>query len=463
MKLPKDFITELEGYNYPMFKGLFGALSDTQPSVSIRYNIAKNNSVIEHDKQVKWCKQGRYLSNRVPFTFDPSMHQGLYYVQDASSMFISHIIKQLTKEIHTPISYLDACAAPGGKTTTAIDSLPKDSLVVANEYVPARAMVLTENLIKWGYPSIVVSKGDTSRFRKLKGLFDIIAADVPCSGEGMFRKEAEAVSQWSLSLVKECANRQKEILDNLWGALKPGGYLIYSTCTFNKHENESIIDYLIEEYDTEPIKIDLPTESGIALGVDGHDMCYRFMPHMVEGEGLFIAVVRKPGEDSSDSKRSKSKRKGQAKANLTNSKTKDWIVEGDNVIIEEGNQVIALPKLWEDEISQLKKCLDVIHYGLPIAIVKGKDVIPTQALALSTQININEFKVVDVDYKTAISYLRREAVIIDDAPRGYVLLTYNNTPLGFVKNLGNRANNLYPQEWRILSSHIPDEIPSILS
>lgn len=457
MKLPNDFIFEIEGYDTPIFNGLFDALSNTLPSVSVRYNRRKNEE-LKIDNPIKWCEYGKYLSERVAFTFDPAMHQGLYYVQDASSMIISHIIKQLTAD--EPIRYLDACAAPGGKTTAAIDVLPQGSLVVANEYVPNRAMVLSENLTKWGYPSVVVSKGDTAKYRKLKNFFDIVAADVPCSGEGMFRKDEEAVAQWSLSLVGECVSRQKEILDNLWQSLKPGGFLIYSTCTFNRHENESMIEYLVEEYDALPVKISIPDESGIANGINAQEYCYRFLPHLIKGEGLFISVVQKKGEFA-ETKVVKNKRKGQEKTASIKSEIKDWISGADFEFTIDKDQVVAIPQMWKGEIMQLKSTLDVVHMGLPIATIKGKDYIPSHALAMSTEINSGAFNKCEVDYKTAISYLRRESIVLKDAPRGYVLLTYKNKALGFVKNLGNRANNLYPQEWRILSSHIPDEAPNI--
>ena len=451
MELPKDFIVEIEKYNSTIFEGLFDALSNTQPSVSIRFNRYKYGKA-SGDNLVQWCEYGRYLKERIAFTFDVAMHQGLYYVQDASSMIIFNIVKQLTKE--SPICYLDACAAPGGKTTAAIDALPEDSLVVANEYMPNRAAILSENVIKWGYPMVVLSKGDTAKYKKLKNFFDIVATDVPCSGEGMFRKDSEAVAQWTPTLVKECVSRQKEIIDNLWQSLKPGGYLIYSTCTFNCHENESMIDYLINEYGAQPVKIDVLCNSGIVQGLNGHDNCYRFLPNLIKGEGLFVSVLRRKGEESS--KRLKNKNKSREKSQSINPMLKKWIVRDDFDLILEDNQVVAIPKMWKNEILQLKSYLDIIHFGLPIATIKGKDYIPSQSLAMSTQINLEAFHYVDVDYKKAISYLRREAIVLDDAPIGYVLLTYKSKPLGFVKNLGSRANNLYPQEWRILSSHIPD-------
>ena len=464
MSLHPQFLSEIDTYQDPRLDGLVEALLTTSPSVSVRANQQKKIDVPQGVRRVKWCNEGWYLQQREAFTFDPAMHQGLYYVQDASSMILSHIIKQLVNDSDIPMTYLDACAAPGGKTTVAIDALPQNSLVVANEYVPGRAYVLAENVTKWGSPSIVVSRGDTIRFKKLKGFFDIIAADVPCSGEGMFRKDPEAVSQWTPSLVEECVTRQKEIVGNLWNALRPGGFMIYSTCTFNRHENEEMVDYIINEFGAESVGVEIPDEWNIQGGINTVHNCYRFMPHKVDGEGLFVAVLRKNSDESSEFKIKPSKdKKSKVSSNPQILNTvKNWVDGIDVKFLVENDEVVVFPLVWDERLSLLKSHLDIIKRGVSIATIKGKDVIPTQSLAISTILNSSVFPAFEVDYNMAISYLRREAIQLEDAPRGYVLLTYKNRPLGFVKNLGNRANNLYPQEWRILSTHLPDEIPQII-
>ena len=464
MNLPQQFLAEIESYSDSRLDGLVEALVSTSPSVSVRANQQKKICVPVGVRRVKWCSEGWYMQQREAFTFDPAMHQGLYYVQDASSMILSHIIKQLVEDNTTPMTYLDACAAPGGKTTVAIDALPQNSLVVANEYVPGRAFVLAENVTKWGAPSVVVSKGDTVRFKKLKGFFDIIAADVPCSGEGMFRKDSEAVSQWTPSLVEECVARQKEIVENIWNALRPGGYMIYSTCTFNRHENEEMIDYIVNEMGAESVRIDIPEEWNIQGGINTAHSCYRFMQHKVDGEGLFVAVLRKNSEECAEFKIKPSKdKKSKASSRTQNlNLVKNWVEGIDADFWVENDDVVATPAMWREKLSLLKSYLDIVKSGVAIATIKGKDFIPTQSLAMSTILNLNAFPTLEIDYNMAISYLRREAIQLDEAPRGYVLLMYKNRPLGFVKNLGNRANNLYPQEWRILSSHLPEEIPQII-
>lgn len=461
MNLPEDFLLEINSYNAPVLEGLADALQ-SQPVISIRANRHKN-FVPGRDslRPVKWCAGGYYLENRLPFTFDPAMHQGLYYVQDASSMILSHVVSRLS-EGGNALKYLDACAAPGGKTTAAIDALPPGSLVVANEYVPTRAAVLCENLTKWGYPAIVATKGDTARYRKLPEFFDIIGADVPCSGEGMFRKDQEAVAQWSQALVRECVARQREIVDNLWSTLRPGGYMIYSTCTFNRHENEEMVDYMVKTYGAEPIDMRFPQEWNIPTGINTDYQCYRFLPHVTEGEGLFVAVLRKPGEVQPNNEK-KNKTKDKAKKNAVPETVPSWLRSDSGLELSlDKDEIIAYPQAWQSDLSQLRSKTDVVMAGVAVATMKGRDAIPRQSLALSSVLNRDAFICHEVDYMTAIAFLRREAIVLPDAVgRGYVLLTYRNHPLGFVKNLGNRANNLYPAEWRILSSHIPDAPPMI--
>lgn len=453
MELPKDFVAE--------FDGLAEALLE-EPSVSVRRNMSKTDSFDDgaDADTVPWCEAGLYLSERPQFTFDPSLHQGLYYVQDASSMIYSHIVGRLTAS-GTPVAYLDACAAPGGKTTAAIDALPKGSLVVANEFVPARAQTLKENLIKWGSPAVVVSKGDTRRFRKLPAMFDIVAADVPCSGEGMFRKDPEAVRQWTPALVEECASRQREIIDNLWDAIAPGGYLIYSTCTFNRSENEDMVGWILDNYDCESAAVDMPEEWGTVE----REGCRHFLPGRVRGEGLTVAVIRKsegcPGRHRTSS--IKPVKESSADKKILD-QCRSWLLSPDSFVFElSGSSVYAFPKPWYGTARELDLKLDVIYRGIEVGSVKGRDIIPSQSLALSRAFDSSAFPSCEVDYPTAVAYLRRESMALPEGvARGFVLLTYGGRPLGFVKNIGNRANNLYPNEWRILSTYVPAEAPAVL-
>ena len=449
MSLPADFLDMIAQYELlsPLATDLL-----TQPEVSIRINRAKGGetcSMAANAQQVPWCQEGFYLNERPSFTFDPAMHQGRYYVQDASSMAIAPIVKELSAKLgNSPIAYLDACAAPGGKTTAAISSLPKDSVVVANEYDFRRAEILAENVAKWGAPNAIVSRGDTARFRKLREVFDIIAVDAPCSGEGMMRKEEKAREQWSRGLVTQCASLQRDILENVWGALKPGGFLIYSTCTFNRSEDEENLAWLIDEFGAESVPLEcMLAHSEIAHGINTPNHCYRFLPGRVKGEGLFIAAVRKPGIHMATSCRTTVQKTKKQTIDLS-----VWLDNGtDWECIIKGEEVYALPHGAYAMASEALKHLDVIQPGVHVATIKGKDIIPAQELALSTALRTDAFPTYAVGLDDAIRYLQKDAFAIDGAPKGYVLLTYEGAPLGFVKNLGNRANNLYPKQWRILS------------
>lgn len=455
-RLPQEFLQMIESYNAPRLAELQGALL-TDPSVSVRLNTAKGALAAGGYEHVPWCDRGLYLDGRHPFTFDPAWHQGLYYVQDASSMFVAHAVACITAD-GRPRRVLDACAAPGGKTTAVIDALPAGSGVTANEWDPRRAAILRENLTKWGYPLVAVTQGDTSRFTPMTGCFDIIVADVPCSGEGMMRKDPGAISQWSRQLVRQCADRQREIIDNLWPALAPGGHLIYSTCTFNRDENELIIDYITSTYGAESVELPVSPGWGIIPGIDSRHHCYRFIPGQVRGEGLFMAVLRKPGEagpippDRQPKNRQKSV--GRKSAATVAAEVRQWVEGASDWRLEDGRVIAS----FHPAAAEMP-----LRCDLEVATVKGRDYLPSQALAMSTALRRGTMAEHEVDAATAIEYLSCRAVTLDGAPRGIVLLTYGGRPLGFVKNLGSRANNLYPKAWRILSQQAaPSPAPFLI-
>lgn len=468
MTLPEPFLEYIRSVPElaPLERGLAG-----EPEVSVRLNEAKGARA--GGDRVPWCPEGRYLPSRPAFTMDPAMHQGRYYVQDASSMAIAAVASCLAAG--HPVRYLDACAAPGGKTTAAAAALPAGSVIIANEYDPRRAEVLTENVAKWGHPSVAVSQGPTDRFTALEGAFDIIAVDAPCSGEGMMRKEAAAAAQWSPALVESCAALQREIIDNLWPALRPGGYMIYSTCTFNLREDEDCARHLIADLGAEPVAIPaLDACAEIAPGIGIAAPCYRFLPGRVRGEGLFLIVVRKPGDGPAAPLRAaKTAAKGAAKRRADKApalpqelvkQAAAWL-DGDFVLTVRGDSLWALPAHAAPLAAALESRLRLISPGARVADVKGSDLVPAQGLALSQSLRRGAFPEAEVDYPSAVAYLRGEALMLPEGtPRGYVLLTYDGHPLGFVKNLGSRANNLYPRPWRILSQLPPGvTAPTVLA
>ncbi len=443
--LPDDFVAMLG--QHPQLSGLAEALAGGEPAISVRVNAEKGYAAPPGAAKVAWCDTGVYLDERPRFTFDPALHQGRFYVQEASSMASQQAIREAVRMLgsHEPLRYLDACAAPGGKTLGACAELPADALLVANEYDRRRVAVLTENLTKWGRPGVVVTNADAAAISGLDGFFDIIAADVPCSGEGMMRKEPEAIAQWSPRLIENCAALQRDITENLWEALRPGGFLIYSTCTFNRREDEEVVERLINEFGAEAIPVPALDRPEIERGIGVDFPCYRFLPGRVRGEGLFLALLRKP---DGDRPRIKLKKPSKYKTNTAFAP----FFDGNFVFSDKSGVISAIPAALAAEIEYIGAKLRVVSEGVEAGTHKGRDLVPSQALALSTALAQGAFPRVDVDAATAIEYLRRNPVALpDSSPKGFVLLTYEGAPLGFVKNIGSRANNLYPAAWRILS------------
>ena len=467
MILPQAFIErtrQLLGEDiYPQFEEALA----TETPVSIRPNRTKCQLPVEGEP-IPWATSGIYLKNRPTFTFDPLFHAGCYYVQEASSMFVERALQEYVKE---PVVMLDLCAAPGGKSTLCRSTLPEGSLLVANEVMRNRSQVLAENLIKWGHPEVVVTNNDPADFTELTHFFDVILTDVPCSGEGMFRKDQVAVEEWSLENVDICWQRQRRILTDIWPSLKPGGLLIYSTCTFNREEDEDNVAWIAKELGAEILPVPIEDSWGITGNLVGGEFpVYRFLPHKTKGEGFFLAVLRKQeGEceetlsrfSKSPSRMDKKKKGKDNKQPLVVPKeAKEWLASvSDYSLAMKDTQVVAFPKAYQDEYALLQQTLKVIHAGITLGEVKGKDLIPHHSLAMSTALASEAFPKAEVSYEQAIAYLRKEGLNLDaDVPRGYVLLTYQSIPLGFVKNIGNRANNLYPQEWRIRSGYLPEEV-----
>lgn len=397
-------------------------------------------------RQVAWCEDGYYLSSRPAFTFDPLLHAGCYYVQEASSMFLSTVLHQYVKQ---PCVMLDLCAAPGGKTTIALNDLPEGSLLISNEPIRNRSQILAENVIKWGNPNHIVTNNYPKEFNNTSVDFDVILTDVPCSGEGMFRKDENAISEWSLQNVSNCQKRQREIISDIWKCLKPGGLFIYSTCTFNTAENEENIKWITDNFDADVLPVNIDESWGItgSLLNDFNQPVYRFLPGYTLGEGLFMAVMRKCGEYEAYTPVI-------AKCSSKDASAK-WL-NGDFCISRKNDTMIAFPNKYQDIYMKISRKLNIIQAGITIGTMKGHDLIPDVSLALSTELGSCAFPQVDLDYNEAINYLQKQTTILPSgSPRGFVIVTYKNHPLGFVKNIGNRANNLYPQEWRIRSTHVP--------
>ena len=433
---------------------LFSALCG-KPETSLRLNRRKPaiGPVYPEMTPVDWCTSGHYLPERPSFTHNPLLHAGAFYVQDASSMIYETIVSDLVAGI--PATVCDLCAAPGGKTTAILNALPYGSVMLANEYTPQRANILKENLCKYGYPDTVVTNADTGRLAAMKGDFDIVAVDAPCSGEGMMRKEEAARGQWSEGLIRQCASLQRDILANAVEMLAPGGYLIYSTCTFNTSEDEDNALWAAETYGLEPIDTGLAGKYGIRGQAKGEIPCLRFMPGFTRGEGLFAAVFRKPDMDGGMARIRNSRKKGRsgkAGAHKCDPRTmqtaKSWI-EGNFDIMDHDGHLIALSPATATLLDSIPKGVRIMSAGVEIGEIKGKDLIPSHQLAMSTAMS-HPFPEIELTEEDALLYLSKEAIVLPEAtPKGYVTVTYRGLPLGFLKNIGTRSNNLYPAEWRI--------------
>ena len=462
-QLPADFISNMrQQIGECEAERLFESLDGPSP-VSIRINGAKWHGG-NWGTPIAWSKDGRYLDTRPQFTTDIPFAAGAYYVQEAGSQFISHILK--TEGIESG-KILDMCAAPGGKSTLYASVVGDRGLVVANEYVRNRANILADNIRKWGLGNVVVTNNDPSHIAAFENWFDVVAVDAPCSGEGMFRKDQVAVDEWSLENVDICWQRQRRILTDIWPALKPGGLLIYSTCTFNREEDEDNVAWIARELGADVLEVPVEDAWGITGNLVGKDFpVYRFLPHRTRGEGFFLAVLRKhAGEVETVEPRAEKKKKGKdvkgkAPQLSVPKEAKTWLAGADSFgYALKDTQVVAFPKAHETVYTLLQQHVKVIHAGVTLGEIKGKDLIPHHSLAMSTALGADVFPRAEIGYEQAIAFLRKEGLVLDaSVPRGYVLLTYQQIPLGFVKNIGNRANNLYPQEWRIRSGYLPEEV-----
>lgn len=422
-------------------QALFEALAG-QPVASVRANVIKGQVLKDGLEPVPWCEAGGYLAERPMFTMDPLFHAGCYYVQEASSMFLEQVFRQYV-DSDSPL-VLDLCAAPGGKSTHIASLLGGRGFLVSNEVVRSRVKILEENMAKWGSTNVAVTNGEPEDFSGLRGLFDVVVVDAPCSGEGMFRKDRQAIEEWSEDNVRLCAERQRRILADVYPALKEGGLLVYSTCTYNEQENEENVKWIADSLGAEVLRVGLKPDWNV---VDSGFGCH-FYPHKAKGEGFFIAALRKSREEL-PVRVKPVKRKDCKEAAFV----RDWLLSASDYVFQlQGDAVVAVPENFAYFVDKLRTEVSVLAAGVYLAQIKGKDLVPLQQLAFSCALNRDVFKSVSVDWEQAIAFLRRENMFFPEEPKGWLLLMFEGAPLGFVKNLGNRANNNYPAEWRIRMS-----------
>ena len=451
MILPTALLQSLQGvpgFNEPAFTEVH---ESGEQVTSIRFNPAKTtiSNIGPHDK-VPWSSNGCYLATRPSFTFDPLFHAGVYYVQEASSMFLEQVMKQ-TADLSQPLRVLDLCAAPGGKSTLLQSLISKESLLVSNEVIKSRAAVLEENMVKWGAANVVVTNNDPAHFARLENYFDVIVIDAPCSGSGLFRRDPEAVSEWSENNVALCSQRQQRIIADVWPALKQNGLLVYSTCSYSAEEDEMILDWMCETFQVEGITVKTAKEWNIVETFSARQQVpgYRFYPDKVKGEGLFIAVAQKKDGASFAGVRP-GKNKIERLSKTEELLVRPWINEDPDIFFfKQQAAIMAFPAGLESELAVLQSALYLKRAGIITGKLAGKDLIPDHSLAVSTIVNKN-IPHIAVSRQDAIGYLRRDEIKINTLHKGWMLVKYEDYNLGWIKALTNRFNNYYPKEWRIM-------------
>ena len=455
MQLPEKLLQSLEGIE-GFDREAFEKVHESGEQVtSIRINPLKNfeirNSKFEISllEKVPWTEYGYYLKERPSFTFDPLFHAGCYYVQEASSMFLEQALKQ-TIDLSKPLKTLDLAAAPGGKSTHIQSLISKDSLLVSNEVIRSRGNILKDNIIKWGSNNVVVTNNDPKDFARLENYFDVIVVDAPCSGSGLFRRDEEAIGEWSENNVQLCSQRQQRILADVWPALKKEGVLVYSTCSYSEEEDEEIIEWMRKEFSIVNCHLSMNPDWRIITtksdaGVEG----YRFWPDKVKGEGFFLACLKK----IEDGDEVKVEIKGKKKIEMVSQKEmeiiKYWIKESDHEFVKVQNAVYAVPKKLLSDFNFMSNNLHVIYFGTLIGEIVREKLIPSHALAMSHLASDNIGNV-EMDIEQAIRYLQKKDLKEVNTGKGWNLVTYKNLPLGWINVLPTRINNYYPKELRIL-------------
>lgn len=436
INLPKDFVKRIE--NDSFFSADFLAALETNSPNSVRLNPNKLTTHLQTEKDVPWCKHAFYLKERPKYTLDPLFHAGCYYPQEAGSMFLDYVVKQLNLP-DNPIC-LDLCAAPGGKSTLLASFLDGKGLLVSNEVIQSRSKILKENMTKWGYTNVLVSNNDPTDFERLSNFFDLMVIDAPCSGEGMFRKDPQARKEWSCENVELCAGRQKRIVMDCWDALKENGYLIYSTCTFNASENEDNVKWFLNELDAELVDIQ---QDFLQLGRNGIGVYA--LPNKNDTEGFYLAVLQKKSASKNTIKRTK-------KVGLFPTKDttflEKWINLNEITVLSWNEHYFAIPSSLQDEFALLQQHLRIVKMGTELGDVVKKGLLPNEALALNPSLLHAAIQRIELKVDQALHYLKGETFSLD-APIGTHLVCYQGNPLGWIKHLGNRFNNLYPKEWRI--------------
>jgi 16S rRNA C967 or C1407 C5-methylase (RsmB/RsmF family)/NOL1/NOP2/fmu family ribosome biogenesis protein len=445
-------ISAVPGLGYLPEAAIITAHQQT-PLTSIRYNPNKTIASFSELPSVPWSSYGVYLPERPVFTLDPLFHAGAYYVQEASSMFVEHAFKSTIQRGEAPLRVLDLCAAPGGKSTLLASLLQEEDLLISNEVIQARASILAENLTRWGQMNTWVTNNDPKEFAKLPGYFDLMLIDAPCTGSGLWRKDAGALDEWSQEHVKLCSERQKRILADALPALKQDGVLLYATCSYSAEENEMICDWICENMGMESLEIPVDSTWHITetLSEKHKAAGYRFYPWQLNGEGFFLAAFRKINaaeqEEPSRKQKKQQQRGSNPKAKDEMQRWRPWL-NNDLALIEKNEEWYGIHATHKKDYELFQSVLRIKKTGTALGKIAGKDIIPDHELALSIHLS-GDVKKVATDKETALLFLKKEEVLKDNPVKGWQLLTYEGLGLGWGKWLPNRMNNYFPKNWRI--------------
>lgn len=431
----------------------FFAAIETEPKVSIRLNPFKNYPYSKDELQpIPWCKDAYWLPERKSFTLDPAFHAGAYYVQEASSMALDFVLRQLSLP-ENPIA-LDLCAAPGGKSTLLASFMAGSGLLIGNEVIKSRANILEENISKWGIGNSIVTQNDPHDFADFGGLADILLIDAPCSGEGLFRKDQAARKEWSPEHVMHCSLRQQRILDETAHLVAPNGYLVYSTCTYNTKENEDMVKFISSEFSYEPVRIPFLPNWGIhEVEVENEGMTfygYKFFPHKVAGEGLFIAVFKRPSDSTPyHFKRNLRQALPWKEENNREEFVSSLILNADSYkLLNLEQELIAFPHAYYDILADLGSRLHLRKAGISLGKWMKSELQPAHPLALAKDFS-HAYPIWNLSESEALQFLHKDELHPAHIEKGWVLVKYHGLSLGWLKNLGIRSNNYYPKEWRI--------------
>ena len=454
--LPEKFVERLFAELGEADARALCAALDGEPSAAVRMNPFKAREQMYgvFGEPLAWSRWGRMPASRPSFTLDPAFHAGCYYVQEAASQFVGHILA--SAGVGAGARILDMCAAPGGKTTLYASVAGREGLVVANEPVARRAAVLADNVRKWGTGNVVVTC-DVPRSFALSGeKFDVVAVDAPCSGEGMFRKEKASRTEWSAGGVHQCAARQNEILSEAWEALREGGVLIYSTCTFNRTENEEVLQAFAERVGSALCVTDdiaCPEAWGVMTGRVGAFRTFRFYPHRTSGEGFFAAAAVKGSAPHGGGTGAGSRRR-EVLSELTGSArhaVARWFAAPETMrFAVAGDTVYALRAETFDDVKRISSSVNAIYSGVETGRLYGGELKPAHALAMFCDMNRGAVNVAELPREEALGYLRKELFDVTPLAEGMNLVLCDGYALGFAKRIGRRCNNAYPNSLRIL-------------